>query len=188
MEDVETQVDNTNLIEEIRNAQKAPEPGSWDDSDVVHKGDEDLQSPMVRLEVKSADYVYVYDTRTAERSVVNKNMLQKQLEKKREDGSVVFTTTKPSFEPKRGTLKCLLHADNENRWLYESLGLPMCKKSNLTSPFQVKRHMQKRHHMEWEAIEEERKRMEDENKKKSDALLQRALVGSLRKSKAKKRQ
>lgn len=150
---------NEHLIEELLSkAQKAKEPGTMDN--VIFEGSEDQPAPMILSELKSAGYVYVWDNRTGERSVVNRNMLQKQLEKKRSDGSRVFTTIKPKIEPKRGTLKCWLHEDDPNREHYNELGLPVCRKSNLTSPFMVKRHMQKRHKDEYAAIEEERKERE----------------------------
>ena len=58
--------------------------------------------------VESAGYVYIWDTRTADRSVCNRNMLQTTLGKLRKDGSRVFTTIKPDFEARGGQHKCLL--------------------------------------------------------------------------------
>ena len=116
------------------------------------------------LSVTSAGYSYIYDTKTGDRSKTNNNMLPMQLKKKHPDGTPRFTTIKPPFEPKKGTLKCMLHADDPNRKLYDEMGLPSCKKHNLTNPFQVRRHMEKRHKMEWQAIEQmriEKERQED---------------------------
>lgn len=147
--------DNKKLIEEMINeAEKAAEPGELKTGQVI--SDEDMSTPMVAMKTKSAGYVYVYDTRTGERSLCNRNMLVGLLRKKRPDGSTVFTTVKPKTSPKRGTFKCLLHPDNPNRKHYDELGLPVCRKANLTSPYQVTRHMQKRHKIEWQTIEQER--------------------------------
>jgi len=149
------------LVEEmVRDAERAEEPGK-EDSRIINKGDAELPIPMV-MSIKSAGYVYIYDTRTGERSLTNRNMLPSQLKKRRADGSVVFTTISPGIKPARGTLKCTLHADGANREHYDELGLPVCRKANLTSPFQVKRHMQKRHPVEWATIEEERVAAEKE--------------------------
>ena len=99
--------------------------------------------------LESAGYVYVYDTENGERSVVNRNMLESQLQKMRPDDTRYFTTVKPNIEPKRGTLKCLLHSDDPDRGQYDIWGFATCNKSNLISEFQVNRHVQIRHRMEW---------------------------------------
>ena len=168
--------DNKKLIEEMINeAEKAAEPGELAKGQVINQGDSDMPAPMVAMKPQSAGYVYVYDTRTRERSLCNRNMLVQILKKKRPDGSTVFTTVKPSIAPKRGSLKCLLHQDNPNRQHYDELGLPVCMKANLTSPYQVRRHMEKRHQMEWKTIEQERidaERLEDRE-------LQRQLIGKV---------
>ena len=67
---------------------------------------------MTAAELQSAGYVYVYDNRTGARSVVNRNMLQQQLQKTREDGTFIFTTQKPDIERVYGEIKCLLHKDD----------------------------------------------------------------------------
>ncbi|MDO8704765.1 MAG: hypothetical protein Q7J84_07450, partial [Sulfuricaulis sp.] len=98
--------------------------------------------------------------------------------KTREDGSRVFTTRVPRdakgklIEPKRGAVKCLLHADGPNRAEYDALGFAVCGKPNLTSPFQLRRHMQVRHKVEWSTIEEERQRKE----KEEERAFQRSIV------------
>lgn len=129
-----------------------------------------LQTPT---KLTSAGYSYIYDTITGDRSKTNNNMLPAQLRKKRPDGSLRFTTVKPNFIPSGGTLKCNLHKDNPNREIYNDMGLPVCKKHNLTSPFQVKRHMQKRHPMEWAAIED----MRISREKQEDREFQRSIIG-----------
>ena len=122
----------------------APEPG----------GISDINQSFPGSKVESAGYVYIWDTETGKQSVCNRNMLQSSLGKTRKDGSRVFTTIKPDFEPSGGTFKCMLHADDENRELYNSLGLAVCIKDNLDSPYQVTRHMKTRHSQEWETIDD----------------------------------
>jgi len=176
MEDTE----NTKLIEELmKDAEKAEEPGGADSSRLIHAGDDEMPAPMVRTKLESAGYVYVWDTRTGERSVVNRNMLPKQLEKTREDGSRVFTTMRPKQKPKRGNLKCLLHPDSPNRKHYDELGLAVCRKSNLTNPYQVKRHMEKRHKAEWATLEQERITKERDDER----LFQRTILEGMGKDK-----
>jgi hypothetical protein len=146
------------LQELLRSAKSTQEPG--DPNKVISKGD-DNSAPMVVTSLKSAGYSFIWDTETHEKSVTNNNMLPAQLRKKRPDGSRVFTTVDPKIAPTRGALRCMLHPENTDRIYFDSLGLPVCMKSNLTSPFQVKRHMQKRHRQEWETIESEKKEKAD---------------------------
>jgi hypothetical protein len=158
----------------LRQAEAAPEPGTLKVKEILHRGDEELPAPMVAGALQSAGYVYIYDSRTGERSLTNRNMLPTQLQKKRDDGTPVFTVVKPQAQPARGTLKCLLHPDQPERAQYDALGLPVCLKSNLTSPYQVEQHMRHRHPTEWATIEEERKRKE----KEEDREFQRSLLAA----------
>jgi len=171
--------DNEKQIEEmILDAEVAREPGELQEKDVVHKGDDELPSTMKAIEVKSAGWVYIYDTRTGDRSLCNRNMLPQHLRKKREDGSKVFTTVDPGFRPPQGTLKCMLHKDSPDRAHYDELGLATCTKDNLKSKYQVIRHMQKRHKMEWETIEQERKDIEkDEDRMFQRLMMNKAMTG-----------
>ena len=161
------------LIEEaMRDAEKAEEPGVLRAKDILSEGDEETP-PSVVTQVTSAEYVWIYDTRTGDRSKCNRNMLKQHLEKKRPDGSLVFTTRDPGFRPVKKGHKCLLHLSNPNRKHYDELGLPTCKKSNLASPFQVRRHMMKRHPQEWATIEQER---EDAEKKEQREFQEKLLT------------
>lgn len=146
--------DTAVLAEMIRDAQNAPEPGVSEE--VISKGTEEQPALMIQLKPTSAGFAWVWDTRTGTRSTCNKNNLLQMLRKKRDDGSLVFTTRKPDIEPFQGTYLCPLHKDYEYRGHFDELGLPVCPKDNLLSPFHVKRHMQKRHRVEWDTIESER--------------------------------
>ena len=167
-------MENQSIEEMLRDADVAAEPGVM--SKVIAKGDDENPTPMTLKGLTSAGWVYIYDTVTHERSVCNKNMVRGAIQKKRPDGSRIFTTVKPSEEPKRGSLKCMLHEDNPNRPHYDDLGLPTCRKSNLTSPFQVRRHMEKRHPQEWATLEQER----IERKEQDDRDFQRAMMSGLK--------
>ena len=123
---------------------EAPEPG----------GTAEISQSFPGSMIESAGYVYIWDTENGKRSVCNRNMLQSTLGKTRKDGSRVFTTIKPDFEPQGGSFKCMLHASDANREHYNSLGLAVCTKDDLDSPYQVTRHMQTRHPQEWETIDD----------------------------------
>ena len=123
---------------------EAPEPG----------GTAEISQSFPGSMIEYAGYVYIWDTENGKRSVCNRNMLQSTLGKTRKDGSRVFTTIKPDFEPQGGSFKCMLHASDANREHYNSLGLAVCTKDDLDSPYQVTRHMQTRHPQEWETIDD----------------------------------
>jgi hypothetical protein len=152
--------------EMMRDAEEAAEPGDIKPGSVINAT---TDMTMSASELQSAGYVYVYDTRTADRSVVNRNMLQQQLEKRREDGSFVFSTRKPEgIEAARGTFKCLLHVDDPNRERYNQMGLIVCPKDSLRSQYDVSLHMQFRHRREWQTIEGEREEQEKERTRARD--------------------
>ena len=160
------------IEEQIRNAKEAPESE-------IRIDETDPLTEMSPIKMQSAGYVYIYDTKTGDRSVCNRNMLATHLGKRRKDGSLIFTTRKPKVSPKMGTLKCMLHSDEPNRYHYDELGLATCRKANLTSPYQVIRHMQKRHKMEYATIKEEETREEKARTQK----LNEALIKGMSKKK-----
>ncbi len=153
------------IEEQLRDAEEVPEP------QLEIEGKSDDVEYMTPAPVLSAGQAYVYDTKTREQSVCRKNNLRHLLTLKRPDGSPIFTTVKPKTPPKRGVLKCMLHPDVRTE-MYDAWGFPVCMKSNLTSPFQVRRHMMKRHKQEYEAIKEEEARIEkDKERQLREALI-----------------
>jgi len=173
--DKKIEQDNEALIQEMmQRVEKVELPSELTREPIIHKGDSTLEAPMVVKEISSAGYVWVYDTRSFEKAPVLYYMLPAKLRQRRPDGSFRFTTVDPKQLPKRGTIKCMLHAEGENRAHYDTLGFRVCRKSNLTSPYQLKQHMLKKHPQEWAAIEEERK----EKERQEDRALQRLLLTS----------
>jgi len=156
----ETPTEAAIIMEEMQSAQKAPEPGTAGLRENLSEGVEGFEGkPRIKW-LSSAGYTYVWDNRTGERSTINNNMLSTQLKKKRPDGSRIFTTIDPKIPVVSGNLKCLLHANNPDRKKYEHIVFTFCRKENLRNPYQVRRHMEKRHKDEWEAIKEENARIE----------------------------
>jgi len=141
---------------------------------VVHRGDSEQPAPMIVNKVTSAGYVYLWDTRTFRKTPVLYYMAAKKLRVRREDGSYRFTLIDPKREPVHGNLLCKLHPDAPDHEHYKELGFRECKKSNITNPYQLQRHMQLKHKQEWAAIKAE----EEERKRQEDRELQRALVES----------
>ena len=131
---------------------------------------------MVVVDLQSAGWTYLYDTKTREPSLCNNNAVLTQLSAKREDGSLVFTRTKPSTPPWRGTYKCMLHADSRGA-LPKDLesSFRFCSKSNIPNTHEVMMHMQYRHHNEWLAIERDR----EERERREDREVQRQMIEAL---------
>ena len=164
-------MEEKSIEEQVLDAEKIPEtPITLEDGeDKIATG---LGAEyMSAAEVIGPGEVYIYDTLTHERSKCRRTNLTQALLKKRPDGSTVFTTVKPKEQPKRGQFKCMLHPEARLS-LYDDWQLPVCMKGNLSSPFQVRRHMQKRHKAEYGAIQEEEKRIDKEEEKK----LRRTLI------------
>jgi len=174
----ETQTENKVLIEEmVREAKTFDAPTEATTNPIVHEGDAEQPAPMTITELSKRQWAYIYDTQTGESSLCNVNMLRQKLGQKRTDGSFVFTTVKPKIKPQRGSLKCMLHADDPKREYYDKLGLPTCKKSNLTAPYMVEQHTKKRHPQEWAIIERERLQKEkDEDRAFQKAFMAQALA------------
>jgi len=171
-------MDNEALIQEqLRDAQLVDLPSELKANPVIHRGDEELPSPMTVRQLSSAGYVYVWDTRTYERAPVLYYMLPSVLKRRRQDGSFVWTTNDPKQKPKRGTLKCFLHPDSPDRKLYDTMGLRTCRKDNITNNYEVQQHMLKKHAKEWAAIET----MIKEKERQEDRKLQQAILSSFTK-------
>lgn len=169
-EDTRTVMENEKLIQEmLAGVDKVTFPI---DEPIVHKGDATLDAPMVAKEISSAGYVYVWDTETFEKLPVLYYMLPSKLRQIRKDGVRRFTTIDPKQKPWRGTTKCLLHKDGEQRKYYDTLGFRVCNKQNITNPHALTQHMRLKHPQEWKFIEEARLQKE----KQEDRELQRAIL------------
>mgnify|MGYP004452475027 FL=1 len=159
--------------EMMRDAEQAEEPGNMKQGAVVGNSN---GVQMTATELQSAGWVFVYSTRTGDRSTVNRNMLEQQLRKKFEDGSYAFTTRKPEgIEPAKGKIKCLLHKDDPNRALYDTWGLAHCRKANIVASHDLRLHMEKRHRREWATIDGERQQLEKQEEKAKENQLAEAI-------------
>ena len=159
--------DGTAIEEMLRDAEDAAEPGDMATGQVISRRDD---MTMTTSQLQSAGWVYVYDTRTADRSVVNRNMLPQQLQKQRPDGSYVFSTRKPEgIEIIVGALNCFLHADDPNREKHNRMGLVTCIKIGFLNELDRANHMRYRHPRAYATLENERVR-EDREAERQDRL------------------
>jgi len=162
-----------NVQEMLRDAEVAEEPGNIRRGSVVGNSN---GMAMTATELSSAGWVYVYNVRTADRSTVNRNMLEQQLQKKFDDGTYAFSTRKPEgIVPHVGKIKCLLHKDDPNRELYAQMGLPECRKANLNTNHDLTIHMEKRHRREWASIDGDRQEKEKIQEKERENQLAEAI-------------
>ncbi len=175
MEDTLTKERDAEIAEQLRDSTLADVPSELKDNPVLHRGDEVLDAPMTVKELSSAGYRNVWDSRTFEWAPVLYYMLPEVLNRRRKDGSFIWTTTDPHQLPKRGTLKCFLHEDSPNRKEYDSMGLRSCRKSNIINAYEVKQHMLKKHPKEWQALEDKRK----EEERQEDRAHQRAMMEAI---------
>lgn len=178
----ETNKDIAQEMAELREAMQklspAPEPGDFQKGGWVHEGTEEVPMPIRVSDQLSAGYVYIWDTRTGDRSLTNRQMLTLQLSKRREDGSQVFTMADPKIPQIIGEFKCMLHKDDPNRADYDRRKLPICNRENLASLQDVKDHMKHRHRREWASIEEERLRLKEEAKEEREREFQKEMIAA----------
>lgn len=162
----------------LADAEAGVEPaGEIQQGQVINKPSAGDDLPMAVSELRSAGYTYVYDIRNGDRSLVNNNMLARQLEKKDpETGARVFTTRDPGYRPVAGTSVCWLHESHEYRKYADEFGLPKCRKHNIPSTFQAREHTRKRHPQEYAAINDAvRRDQEAEDRRVQRQLLEQAL-------------
>lgn len=172
--------ESESVIDQMLRAGNAPEPGDFMANRVVARGgDEEQPAQIIAENLTSAGHVYVYDTKTGDRSTISRNMLELQFRKRHPDGTRAFTLTQPSVIPARGTHLCLLHTDGPNRREYDRFGFKTCPKANLMTEFDVEQHMKARHKKEWASIQSERSRLEKDEEKAFQRQMMKALQATV---------
>lgn len=174
------------LLEMMRRAEGAPEPGTLKTGDAI-----DSDTPIVGSvqHVSSAGYVTLYNTRTGVPSPFNRNMLPDALRKRHNDPDYPEWLGKPAYEvrqtvqPFKGDCLCLLHKDHAERTTFTAMGLgglPVCRAAHLASPYEVEQHMKKKHRREWDAIQNMRAKLEKEEDKARQNRLVDAMISTTR--------
>ena len=125
-------------------------------------------------------YVVVYHRVTREPSIILLDALAKQLKKiDPETGQLAFQLERPKSPPYRGTLKCYLHADDPDRPKWDQFGFVTCRKHNLPSDYQREMHMQRKHRMEWQAIQRDRTERDRAERREFEQLLMKQIVAGV---------
>lgn len=144
------------------------------DSHILQR-ETDEQPGMQASRVSGAGYKWLWDTKTFERFAILSYMFGQKLKEKREDGSLRFTSVKPAGVQIGGTLLCWLHADSPMRDHYNTIGLRVCRKHNLTNQYQVEQHCKKKHPQEYAIIKSE----QAETERQEGLTAQRAQTSAL---------
>jgi len=153
--------DGIAIEEMLRDAEEAGEPGDMVAGQVIGRSDE---MTLTTSQLQSAGWVYVYNVQTGSESVINRNMLPQQLEKRHADGSYLFSTQRPADARRpNATVKCTLHADSPDRAKYDGMGLIVCAKSNLLTETDRDTHVERRHPRAWATLKGEERRQERED-------------------------
>ena len=153
--------DGIAIEEMLRDAEEAGEPGGMASGQVIGRSE---ASTLTTSQLQSAGWVYVYNVQTGSESVINRNMLPQQLEKRHADGSYLFSTQRPTNIPRpNANIKCTLHPDGPDRAKYDGMGLIVCEKDNLLTDMDRDTHVRRRHPRAWATLEGEERRQERED-------------------------
>jgi len=179
----------TALEEQIREAAiddlkrgKVPTP-DW----FVHPELQGLAQDAAMGTTQTVGTITMYHTMTGQPSEVLEYMVAKKLGHKRPDGKSWWTLNKDSAPAwVRGTIKCQLHPEHEDREWLDSIGLQgrTCSplrgrhKQNMDSDFALERHMEVKHPREWATIQREHARVEQQEERDFQRALMTQLAGN----------
>jgi len=126
-------------------------------------------------------YVKVWDTLTGRLALQPRWLLWQTFQKKRADGSTVFSTTDPHIPPNYGQdLKCYLHVDDPEWPKYEAMGFISCPKQHMPHQDGKDSHARNSHKRFWlarEADRHTREREEDrELQRETNRIMQEAIL------------
>lgn len=123
---------------------------------------EALEGGSMTVTKTQADKLTIYSNQDGTPSTVLVYMLSKKLQQKLPDGRPAFSLN--PVPRVMGEMLCPLHERHPERAHYDAIGLAgkVCKKSNITTVFEVEMHMKRKHKQEWQTIERDRERRERE--------------------------
>lgn len=130
--------------------------------------------PMVVNSIEKPGLVPMFDTISGELSWSDENNIRANLRKKRDDGTRVFTLNPPATPPKRGTVKCYLHPEHPEREKWDGYGFATCPKATFMTDYQRDRHMQRKHKVEWQAMENKKFETREEQWREEQRVFMKA--------------
>ncbi len=141
----------------------------------------DFTSPMAATTYSEDGRIHIYNRYTGEEILCNVNMVPAKMKNRVNDsndpnyGKLLWTLNDPGFRPKPGTYMCWLHKDGAWRELANEWNRPFCKKSNISSTFEVIQHMRNKHTRDFQAITEHK----TESERQEDRKVQQGLLESM---------
>lgn len=163
------------LFDAMNNAEEAEDPTFEGVGTVLQKPSNENPMAAVISEISGPGWVYLYNTMTHEKVKVNKWNLQQALKKRHNDpthpdfmGKPLFSTQKTG-DRQYGQFHCYLYGGSDDKKceacgkvhtkhpMYDQCmdwGMKKCLGAHIPSPFEVRRHMERRHKIEWGAIKE----------------------------------
>lgn len=120
-------------------------------------------------------YVEVWDTVTGDKSLQPWWLMWQTMNKRRPDGTLVFTRTDPHIAPNHGAdLFCPLHPESPEFASLSGMGFKACKKRHIPHEAARTHHVRSSHKRAWDAIE----RARAERQRAEDRELQLATIAS----------
>ena len=123
----------------------------------------------------------LWHTKTGGERKIPSDLVPECLNMNNSDGTPVFVMT-PLQPIGVGNVKCILHADDENREQWNMMGLPVCQKSNLDNAYQQRIHLERKHRnaaaaiKEWQGAQD---RMRAEEDRAAAQSINQTLVSAL---------
>lgn len=166
--------------------------------DIVTKGSDAGTAneipPMVVHEVMAPNRVRLYDSETGEAYLAPKSIVGIRPANTTEGykrgygllgqvtatGAWKWVEQDPQVSPRvRGNLKCRLHPDDPERYLWDEMGFPVCNKTGIPSAYEQERHLTSKHKTVATAIKARQEQVDRDAARDEARLLREALVAAL---------
>lgn len=153
--------------------------------DAIHTENADLPVDITMIEQRGGKYYRMWHTEDLSERLIHVNLMPSVMKKRFPDdatliharpGGKVFAFERPNARPRVLVDKCRLHPQDHEREVWDGMGLPVCAKK-LANPYEVDRHMQKKHLTAWGTIEREREKLERAEDRKAQHVMMEALAG-----------
>ena len=152
--------------------------------DALHTETADLPLDVTVVEQHGGKYYTMWHTEELTERLIHVNQMAGVMKRRypadavlvyARPGGKVFTVDRPKHRPPELVNFCRLHPDDPDRERWNAMGLPRCAKS-LANPYEVDRHMQKKHATAWGTIERERLRAERDEDRKAQRVMMETLT------------
>jgi len=153
--------------------------------DSLHRESPDLPVDINVVEVKGGKYYRMWHAEDLTERLIHVNLMNNAVNarftEKHEPlrharkGDRVFVFERPAARPPELLNRCRLHPNDPERAEWDKMGLPVCKKP-LANPYEVDRHMQKKHSTAWGTIERDRLKAERDEDRQAQRVMMDALA------------